>query len=100
MGCRASGWPPHRIYEQCWKRRDSRQNRSLGYGEFSADRQVNEVTLIRIFLTLIAIPLGLDLYMPVPEDNPITQQKIELGRRLFNDRRLSRDGSIPCAFCH
>jgi cytochrome c peroxidase len=55
---------------------------------------------LRIFLTLIAIPLGLDLYMPVPEDNPITRQKIELGRRLFNDRRLSRDGSISCAFCH
>ncbi len=45
-------------------------------------------------------PLGLDLYMPVPEDNPMTAEKIELGRRLFNDRRLSRDGSIACASCH
>ena len=34
---------------------------------------------------LLVIPLGLDLYMPVPEDNPITDEKIELGRRLFND---------------
>ncbi|HUQ93859.1 MAG TPA: cytochrome c peroxidase [Bryobacteraceae bacterium] len=48
----------------------------------------------------IAIPLGLDLYLPVPEDNPLTAEKIELGRRLFNDRRLSRDGSIACASCH
>jgi cytochrome c peroxidase len=46
------------------------------------------------------IPLGLDLYMPIPEDNPITSEKVELGRRLFNDRRLSRDGSIACASCH
>jgi cytochrome c peroxidase len=38
--------------------------------------------------------------MPVPEDNPITVEKIELGRRLFNDRRLSRDGTIACASCH
>jgi cytochrome c peroxidase len=38
--------------------------------------------------------------MPVPEDNPLTIEKIELGRRLFNDRRLSRDGSIACATCH
>ena len=38
--------------------------------------------------------------MPVPEDNPITEEKIELGRRLFNDRRLSRDRSIACASCH
>jgi cytochrome c peroxidase len=49
---------------------------------------------------LLAIPLGLDLYMPVPEDNPRTAEKIELGRRLFNDRRLSRDGSIACVSCH
>lgn len=49
---------------------------------------------------VLLIPLGLDLFMPVPEDNPITAEKIELGRRLFNDRRLSRDGSIACASCH
>ena len=49
---------------------------------------------------LIVIPLGLDLYMPVPEDNLLTAQKIELGRRLFNDRRLSRDRTIACASCH
>ena len=46
------------------------------------------------------IPLGLDLYMPVPEENPLTDEKIELGRRLFFDRRLSRDGSISCVSCH
>jgi cytochrome c peroxidase len=48
----------------------------------------------------LVIPLGLDLYMPVPEVNPLTIEKIELGRRLFNDRRLSRDGSTSCASCH
>jgi cytochrome c peroxidase len=48
----------------------------------------------------IAIPLGLDLYMPVPEGNLLTAEKIELGRRLFFDRRLSRDGSICCSSCH
>jgi cytochrome c peroxidase len=37
--------------------------------------------------------------MPVPEENPLTVEKVELGRRLFNDRRLSRDGSIACASC-
>jgi cytochrome c peroxidase len=48
----------------------------------------------------IVIPLGLDLFMPVPEANPITPEKIEAGRRLFEDRRLSRDQSISCASCH
>jgi cytochrome c peroxidase len=54
-----------------------------------------------IFLALmLAIPLGLDLYMPVPEDNPITPSKLELGRKLFRDRRLSRSGNVACASCH
>ena len=49
---------------------------------------------------VLAIPLGLDLYIPVPEDNPLTVERIELGRRLFSDRRLSRDETIACASCH
>ena len=35
-----------------------------------------------------AVPLGLDLYRPVPEDNPLTPSRIALGRRLFRERRL------------
>src|SRR5437762_4357813 len=56
--------------------------------------------MVLLLLLALVIPLGLDLYMPVPEENPITIEKIDLGRRLFNDRRLSRDGSISCASCH
>jgi cytochrome c peroxidase len=57
--------------------------------------------VILLFLAaVVAIPLGLDLYLPHPEDNALTAEKIELGRRLFFDRRLSRDGSIACASCH
>jgi len=44
--------------------------------------------------------LGLDLYRPVPEDNPLTPEKVELGRRLFRERLLSRDRSIACVDCH
>ena len=46
------------------------------------------------------LPLGLDLYMPVPEDNPLTRDKVELGRQLFSDPILSRDKSLACAGCH
>ena len=45
-------------------------------------------------------PLGLDLYRPVPRENPLTPEKVALGRRLFHDRRLSRNGSMACASCH
>ena len=55
---------------------------------------------ILLVAALISIPLGLDLYMPVPEDNPLTAEKIALGRRLFRDPRLSRDGTIACTTCH
>ena len=53
-----------------------------------------------LLIAAIAIPLGLDLYLPVPEDNPLTAESIEQGRRLFFDSRLSRDQSISCSSCH
>ena len=56
--------------------------------------------LLRLFTLLITIPLGLDLYLPVPESNPLTSEKVALGRQLFFDRRLSRDGTVSCATCH
>ena len=36
----------------------------------------------------------------VPADNPMSDEKVALGRRLFYDKRLSRDGSMSCATCH
>lgn len=51
----------------------------------------------------MAIPLGLpadtwDYY--IPRNNPLTAAKIELGRKLFFEARLSADGSTSCATCH
>ena len=43
--------------------------------------------------------LGLD-EVPVPESNPMTRPKIELGRMLFFEKRLSADGTVACASCH
>lgn len=44
-------------------------------------------------------PLGLPA-VPVPGDNPVTLAKIDLGRKLFFDRRLSLNKTISCAMCH
>jgi cytochrome c peroxidase len=49
---------------------------------------------------VLKAPLGLDLYLPVPEANPLTREKVALGRKLFFDKRLSRDGTLACASCH
>ncbi|RDI95474.1 methylamine utilization protein [Meiothermus sp. QL-1] len=38
--------------------------------------------------------------VPIPPDNPQTPAKVELGRRLFYDPRLSKDGRVACASCH
>nr|PZN75147.1 MAG: cytochrome-c peroxidase [Pseudomonadota bacterium] len=37
---------------------------------------------------------------PAPADNPTTQEKIELGRMLYFDPRLSSTGTVSCFSCH
>jgi cytochrome c peroxidase len=44
-------------------------------------------------------PLGLPT-VPVPDNNPVTAEKINLGRKLFYDRRLSINNTFSCAMCH
>lgn len=34
------------------------------------------------------------------KSNPISQQGFDLGKKLFYDGRLSKDGNFPCASCH
>ena len=46
-----------------------------------------------------SLPAGLPTPR-VPADNPMSADKVELGRYLFYDTRLSRDGSQSCASCH
>ncbi|MGK0185082.1 MAG: cytochrome c peroxidase [Verrucomicrobiales bacterium] len=36
----------------------------------------------------------------LPRDNPLLQERVDLGRKLFHDPILSRDGSVSCASCH
>ena len=50
-----------------------------------------------------ALPFGLaaaQANVIVPKDNPMTKAKIELGRQLYFDTRLSSDNTISCASCH
>lgn len=37
---------------------------------------------------------------PIPADNPMTEAKIELGKQLFFDPRLSKDGTLSCNSYH
>ena len=48
----------------------------------------------------LPVPLGLDPYMQIPKNSPLTKEAVLLGRRLFRDKALSRDGTVSCASCH
>ena len=54
-----------------------------------------------------AAPAAYELTLPrgfpkphIPSDNPLTADKVQLGRLLFYDRRMSVNGSTSCATCH
>lgn len=52
-----------------------------------------------LMANIVKPPLGLPP-VPVPADNPPTRAKIQLGRKLFFDRRLSLNDTMSCAMCH
>jgi len=47
----------------------------------------------------LQIPLGLKR-MRIPRDNSLSHNKIELGKQLYFDGRLSRDNTVSCSSCH
>jgi cytochrome c peroxidase len=60
-----------------------------------------------ILVTMLSSPVwaqdtfqALPLKAPVPKDNPITNEKVELGKSLYFDPRLSHNGTISCNSCH
>ncbi|MFT4585047.1 MAG: cytochrome c peroxidase [Gammaproteobacteria bacterium] len=44
-------------------------------------------------------PLGLPA-LELPKDNPLSTEKVSLGRKIFFDRRLSLNQTLSCAMCH
>jgi cytochrome c peroxidase len=76
----------------------------LGLGCLPAAHAADAPTLPRdtlpARLPIDAIPLGLPRERPVPPDNPLTEAKVVLGRRLFFDPVLSADRTVSCASCH
>ena len=60
------------------------------------DRRGRETDLMK---TVYHPPKGLPP-VPVPANNPVTPEKVRLGRKLFYDRRLSLNNTFSCAMCH
>lgn len=63
-------------------------------GSCSIDAPLNEEGVY-----LLEIPEGFS-YPFIPDDNPLTPEKIALGKKLFYDESLSVDSTISCGSCH
>lgn len=49
----------------------------------------------------VKLPLGLQEQAAyIPDDNPLTAEKIALGKQFFWDKRWSRNGTVACVSCH
>jgi cytochrome c peroxidase len=57
---------------------------------------------VRMIDSMQELPVGLGILPEIkfPTDNPETAIKVELGQRLFFEKRLSGNGSMSCATCH
>jgi cytochrome c peroxidase len=85
-----------------------RQNLIGNCGQKSRSTAISNL-VCRLSLFLFTIGFAVNAYaghlepfksVPVPKNNPQTAEKIELGKKLFFDRRLSGDGTTSCATCH
>ena len=76
---------------------------------FPTKMEVTPMKRILISLSILALlaawagaaeaPLGLPK-VPVPKDNPLSLEKIQLGDKLFHDERFSTTGKVSCSTCH
>ena len=64
---------------------------------------------IRLLVTAIALAGSISVasawealptVVPAPADNPTTEEKVELGKMLYHDPRLSSTGTVSCSSCH
>jgi cytochrome c peroxidase len=73
------------------------------HGATAMARQIAELDRLLGFVDLKQAPPGVDPRFwaaTIPPDNALTPERVALGKQLYFDRRLSRDGSVACATCH
>jgi len=78
---------------------DRRGYEGLDFQTRSLSLQVRIGTPADLVARAQEVPLGLPPLV-VPDDNPLTEARVALGRKMFFDRRLSLNGTQSCAMCH
>ena len=100
--CGALLWSPGTMYP--WSAADAPPPLPQGkHGDASAEQQLAELQKLKLEADVTRAPAGLDPVVwaaYVPADNAMTPQRVELGRKLYFDTRLSHDNSVSCATCH
>ena len=95
---------PAPAYQSGHEKKDSRPAGMTGYYYVLLIHVLVFAALISSIMVFpsAAVSAGLEPLrsVPVPGNNPQTPAKIELGKKLFFDRRLSGDGTMNCATCH
>lgn len=59
--------------------------------------------MIKKSMLILGITIALmseELITPIPKELIVNKNKVFLGKKLFNEARLSKDGTISCATCH
>ena len=73
------------------------------HGAASMEYQQKELNRLLGEVNAMEVPPGFDPVIWkafIPGDNEMSPQRVALGRKLFFETRLSRDGSVACATCH
>ena len=60
------------------------------------EAETNDAAKLRVDAAALFLPIA----TPVAPQDSVSVQRIELGRRLFFENRVSMDGNVACAHCH
>lgn len=65
------------------------------------ERATKEPLYLPVKFTPYAFKMKATFPMPdLPKDNPLIEERVALGEKLFNETALSRDNTVACATCH
>ncbi len=73
------------------------------HGALAMDEQMKRLDALLGDLDPTRPPPGIDAIIwreSLPKDNEMTVERVALGRKLYFDTRLSKDGTVACATCH
>lgn len=64
------------------------------------DYRLSRETTVELEKKQLLVTNSLEPITPIPFELELDARKVQLGEKLYNDKRLSRNNSISCASCH